>query len=71
MNQEFFDKVAAALKKVVEVVAEVFERIAEAVRKVWNALRPLVAKIILYKAGLKIVNHRGRNKLVPIYGRML
>lgn len=60
-----------AMKKVAEAITEVFKQVVEAVKKLWNALKPFIAKILLHKAGLKIVNHRGRNKLVPIYRRML
>lgn len=62
---------ADAMKKVVEAIVEVFQQLAEVVKKLWNAIKPLVIKVALSKAGLKIINKRGRNKLVPIYGRML
>ena len=62
---------ANAMEKVAEAVAEVFQKIAEAVKKIWQALQPFIVRVALTKAGLKIVNKRGQNKLVLIYGRML
>jgi len=74
IDQTAAESFIAAFKKAVEVINEVFEKIVEVVKRVieiFKSLSHLFGKLLLMNAGLKIVNRRGRNKLVLIHGRWL
>lgn len=55
-----------SFKKAVEAVVEIVKKVVEIIKQFWAQVRPLLQRVLLYQAGYRIVNHRGRNKLARL-----
>lgn len=66
MKQDLIDTFVNVVKEVSKILVEVLENVKEAILKLVAAIRNLIQRVARNKANLRIVNHRGRNKLIQI-----